>query len=124
MIGIRMIAGDKTAIQLPRNIEIYQDRVGKAPFERWRLKQKGNRGAAIDEALDRVRDGKTVKVKGYDGRVGAIILTWPTKLRIYFGLADDLTLVLLGGDEGSQDEDIEQAKVCWEDYLTRVQRDG
>ncbi len=119
-----MIAGDKTAIQLPKKIEIYQDREGRAPFERWRHKQKGNRGAAIDQALDRVRDGKTVKAKSYDGRVGAIILTWPTKLRIYFGLADDLTLILLGGDEGSQDEDIEQAKRCWEDFVTRGQEDG
>lgn len=114
-----MVANDKTATQLPKKIEIYIDSTGKSPFERWRGKQKGNRGAAIDQALDRVRDGETVKVKSYDGKVGAIIITWPTKLRIYYGLSDDNTVVLLGGDEDSQDKDIDQAKRFWEDYLIR-----
>ncbi|MDQ3232723.1 MAG: hypothetical protein M3Q07_12970 [Pseudobdellovibrionaceae bacterium] len=119
-----MVAGDKIAIQLPNKIEVYQDSSGKSPFEKWRQKQKGNRGAAIDEALDRVRDGKTVKVKSYDGRVGAIIINWPTKLRIYYGLADDNTVVLLGGDEDSQDTDITLAKRYWEDFVTRGDKDG
>lgn len=113
-----MVADDKTSIQLPKNVEVYQDATGKSPFEKWRKKQKGERGAAIDQALDRVRDGKTVKVKSYDGKVGAIVLSWPTKLRIYYGLADDNTIVLLGGDEDSQDKDIDQAKRCWEDYVS------
>ena len=48
-----MVADDKTAIQLPKMIEVYQDASGKSPFEKWRQKQKGNRGAALDEALHR-----------------------------------------------------------------------
>ncbi len=119
-----MVADDKTSIQLPKKIGVYQDSSGKSPFEKWRQKQKGNRGAAIDEALDRVRDGKTVKVKSYGGRVGAIIINWPTKLRIYYGLADDNTVVLLGGDEDSQETDINQAKRYWEDFDTRGNQDG
>ncbi len=119
-----MVADDKTSIQLPKKIEVYQDARGKSPFEKWRQKQKGNRGAAIDEALDRVRDGKTVKVKSYDGKVGAIIINWPTKLRIYYGLADDNTVVLLGGDEDYQNQDIDRAKGYWEDFVTRGDRDG
>ncbi len=43
-----MVSDDKTAAQLPKNIEIYLDMSGKSPFEKWRHKQKGNRGAAID----------------------------------------------------------------------------
>lgn len=119
-----MVSDDKTAIQLPKNIELYEDKAGKLPFERWRKKQKGERGAAIDQALDRVQEGKTVKVKSYDGKVGAIILNWPTKLRIYYGLKLDNTIVLLGGDEGSQTKDIDQAKSYWEDYLTREGNHG
>ena len=119
-----MVADDKIAIQLPKKIEVYQDTGGRSPFEKWRKKQKGSRGAAIDEALDRVRDSKTVKVKSYDGKVGAIIINWPTKLRIYYGLADDNTVVLLGGDEDSQNTDINQAKHYWEDFVTRGDHDG
>lgn len=119
-----MVSDDKTAIQLPNKIEIYQDQSGRSPFEKWRKKLKGNLGAAVDQALDRVRDGRTIKVKTYDGKVGAIVLTWPTKIRIYFGLDDDNTIVLLGGDENSQNKDIDQAKICWEDYISRGDEDG
>jgi putative addiction module killer protein len=119
-----MVADDKTAIQLPKNIEIYQDSSRRSPFEKWRNKLKGNLGAPVDQALDRVKASETVKVKSYDGKVGAIILSWPRKLRIYYGLLADNTIVLMGGDEDAQNRDIDQAKLYWEDYISRGDKDG
>lgn len=119
-----MVADDKIAIQLPKNIVVYQDNKGRAPFEKWRRKLKGNLGAAVDQTLDRVLKGETVKVKSYDGKVGAIILTWPRKLRIYYGLLDDHTIILLGGDEYAQKQDIDHACSYWEDYTSGGEKDG
>jgi putative addiction module killer protein len=38
--------------------------------------------------------------------------------RVYFGeCGNDLVVLLCGGDKGSQDSDIQQAKVYWQRYL-------
>jgi putative addiction module killer protein len=46
--------------------------------------------------------------------------------RVYFGEnGNDIVILLCGGDKDSQDEDIQQAKAYWQEYLNReeVQND-
>jgi putative addiction module killer protein len=39
--------------------------------------------------------------------------------RVYFGEnGNDIVILLCGGDKGSQDKDIQQAKIYWEEYLS------
>jgi len=124
MIGIVMVADDKAVIVLPKNIVKYKKKDGKSPFDQWFKKHcNSNIGASIDQALDRVRDGKAIKVKGY-GRVSAIILCWPRKIRVYYGTIKGTTVGLLGGDEFNQTEDIENARKYWEDYFSREEEDA
>lgn len=119
-----MVAKDKSAALLPSKIKKYVKDNGDCPFDRWRKKQRGHRGAAVDEALDRIAGGRAVKIKSYGGKIGAIILTWPTKIRIYYGLDDDATIVLLGGDDSAQSDDINRATDHWNDYLERGKENG
>jgi len=114
-----MVADDKIAIVLPTIVKKYVIKSGKCPFDQWMKKhKKSNIGVAVDQVLDRVESGYTVKVKAYGGKVGAIILSWPRKIRIYYGVDDDSTIVLLGGDDSDQTGDINNAKKYWKDYLS------
>ena len=39
--------------------------------------------------------------------------------RVYFGEnGDDIVILLCGGDKSSQDKDIQQAKIYWQEYLS------
>ena len=115
---MEMVAIDKKLVILPRNVKKYVKRDGKCPFDKWLEKQDQGAKAVIDAALDKVLAGTAVKVKSYDGRVGAIVLSFPKKLRIYYGIEDDDTIILLGGDERKQSDDINKAKEFWEEYIT------
>jgi putative component of toxin-antitoxin plasmid stabilization module len=115
-----VVADDKKLIKLPSDVEVYKSSDGSAPFNRWLKKQKGHRCTAVETALDLVKRGTAVKVKGYTGNIGAIILVWPTKMRIYYGVDPNTrTIILLGGDEAGQTEDLVKAQDCWNDYKSR-----
>jgi putative addiction module killer protein len=39
--------------------------------------------------------------------------------RVYFGEnGDDIVILLCGGDKSSQEKDIQQAKIYWQEYLS------
>jgi len=43
--------------------------------------------------------------------------------RVYFGRSRrQLVLLLLGGDKGSQTDDVKRAKAYWADYLEEIRR--
>jgi len=115
-----MVAADKIAVVLPSEIHVYKKIDGKSPFDKWLKKHsKSNIGASVDQALERVRCGKAVKVKSYEGKIGAIVLSWPKKIRIYYGVDSDNTIILLGGGESGQTTDIKNALGYWRDYCER-----
>ena len=114
-----MVAADKKLVKLPRDVRIYETSDGDRPFDHWLKKQKGNRNTAVKAAFQQILQGKAVKVKSYSGNIGAIVLFWPTKLRIYYGIDQDETIVLLGGDEDGQTADLDKSRAYWSDYKSR-----
>lgn len=110
-----MAAGDKIGIVLPINLKIYIDSDGNEPFTRWLKKQNKTTQHFVNTKLARVKQGKTVKVKAY-GPIGGIVLSHPTKIRLYYGLDADNTIMLLGGGAERQTRDIDKAKSHWQDY--------
>lgn len=110
-----MVAEDKTATILPTNIKVFIDESGRAPFNYWLKKQNIATQHYVMTKLSRVTQGKTVRVKSY-GTIGGIVLSYPTKIRIYYGLDDNNTILLLGGDSTRQSNDIMKAKTHWNNY--------
>lgn len=110
-----MATGDKIGLVLPINLKVYIDSNGNEPFTRWLKKQDKTTQHFVYTKLARVKQGKVVKVKAY-GPICGIVLSYPTKIRLYCGLDADNTIMLLGGGADRQSKDIEKAKSHWQDY--------
>ena len=106
----------------PRIVKELELADGKRPFARWfeRLRDVHAKAAI------RVRIAK-IEVEGHLGNyrvlgdsVFELKFTQGPGYRVYFGLdGDEIVLLILGGDKGSQDRDIKKAKSLWTEYLTR-----
>ncbi len=103
----------------PRVIDYYVDGRGREPFREWldALKDISTR-ARIKLRLDRLKLGNFGNCRSVGGGVFELKIDFGPGYRVYFGLAH-VVLVLCGGDKGSQESDIQQAKRYWMDYRSR-----
>lgn len=107
------------------NIVIYATSTGKQPFIDWKKRLDTKVSAIISARLARIRDGnfgdcKPIKNSGgiYEFRI-----SYGSGYRLYFGKSGTTIVVLLvGGDKGSQNRDIEKAKKYWLDF--KEQKNG
>ena len=116
-----MVARDKKLVVLPHRVMKYVDPDRNCPFDISYVKLRIPYQAAIDQSLRRVEDGEGVKVKAYS-RIGAIVLTYPAKIRIYYGLHDDRTILLFVGTEKRQNKDIKKAQEDWDEFSEDVEK--
>jgi putative addiction module killer protein len=112
-----IFGGILEAIQ--RELVIFLDRAGKAPFEIWLIGLKDVQGrAVIRKRLNRVRLGNLGDAKSVGGGVMELRVDFGPGYRVYFGEDGPRIVVLLcGGDKSSQSKDIENAKSFWAEYL-------
>ena len=103
-----------------RELVIFLDRNGKAPFEVWLISLKDIQGRAIiRKRLNRVRLGNLGDAKTVGGGVMELRIDFGPGYRVYFGEDGSRIVVLLcGGDKASQSKDIESAKKFWTEYLS------
>ena len=115
--GYAYLGGSLEAIQ--RELVIFLDRAGKAPFEIWLIGLKDVQGrAVIRKRLNRVRLGNLGDAKSVGGGVMELRVDFGPGYRVYFGEDGPRIVVLLcGGDKSSQSKDIENAKSFWAEYL-------
>ena len=106
-----------------KEIRLYKTDSGKEPFEDWltKIKDKTTK-ARIRRRLDRLSFGHEGDCKSVGGGVYELRLMFGAAYRIYYGKSGDIVIVLLlGGDKGSQEEDIKKAHEYWrasqEDWL-------
>ncbi|MFN8790613.1 MAG: type II toxin-antitoxin system RelE/ParE family toxin [Bdellovibrionales bacterium] len=103
-----------------RELVIFLDQNGKAPFEVWLISLKDIQGRAIiRKRLNRVRLGNLGDAKTVGGGVMELRIDFGPGYRVYFGEDGPRIVVLLcGGDKASQSKDIESAKKFWTEYLS------
>ncbi|HRW58918.1 MAG TPA: type II toxin-antitoxin system RelE/ParE family toxin [Chlamydiales bacterium] len=103
------------------DIEIYETVSGKCPFEHWFQKIKGiHTRAKILTRLDRLSLGNFGDCKPLKDGVYELRIHYGSGIRIYYGKTGNKVILLLcGGDKGSQNKDIFQAKEYLKDYLSR-----
>ena len=103
----------------------YQTEDGKEPLREWLLdlKDKVIR-TRIERRLERILEGNYGDFKSVGAGVLELRFFFGAGYRVYFAEdGDTLVLLLTGGDKSSQDKDIEQAKVYWQDYLSSKTQD-
>ena len=100
------------------DIQIYRDKNGNEPFERWLTSIRDNRTVArIDNRLKRVRLGQLGDHRSIGEGVFEFRLDFGPGYRIYFGrIGNQRLLLLMGGDKNSQAKDIARAKQYWKDF--------
>ena len=97
---------------------IYQDEIGKEPFNEWLDSINDIRTLArIDNRLERLRVGSFGDCKSLGGGVFELRLHFGPGFRIYYGRSgNEIVVLLTGGDKSDQTKDIQKAKRYWEDY--------
>jgi putative addiction module killer protein len=102
----------------PRELLNYETEVGKSPFEEWLLGLRDVAARAIiRKRLNRVRLGNLGNTRGLGSGVSELKIDFGPGYRVYYGEdGPKIVVLLVGGDKGSQDRDIEKAKAFWEDY--------
>ncbi len=104
-----------------KELRIYETTDGRRPFDEWLdgLKDKAIL-ARIVARLNRVALGNLGDVKSVGAGVSELRLAFGKGYRVYFAQEKDRIILLLsGGDKGSQERDIREAKVYLQDYRRR-----
>lgn len=104
-----------------RQLEIYLTEDGRAPFSEWVDTLRDEKAQAkIRVRLDRVRLGNLGDWAAVGEGVGELRIHYGPGYRVYFGqVGSTLVLLLCGGDESTQAQDIRTAQTYWRDYQRR-----
>jgi putative addiction module killer protein len=88
-------------------------------YEEWLEKLSKQAIAEVLKYIDRLEQGNSGKVKSLGSGVCELKIPRPTKLRLYFGYENaDEILLICGGGEKTQDNDIKEAKKIWRSYVS------
>ena len=101
-------------------LRYYLDLDGDSPFEEWLATLEFQAAAKVTTALVRLELGNVSNVKSIGSGISEIKIDWGPGYRIYFGRDGDVLVILLkGGTKKRQDNDINAAKLYWQDYKRR-----
>lgn len=107
---------------IEKEIRFYLTASGECPFEKWLRDQAPTGQQKIRIRLQRVAGGNLGNVKGVGDGVHELkfSIKGHPAYRIYFtNEADEILLLLIGGDKSDQHFDITTAKEYWHDYKER-----
>lgn len=101
-------------------IREYLDLQGRFPFRDWLEGLDKATRARIQAPVLRFETGNLGDHKHLDDGVWEARVMFGSGYRLYFGRdGDELVLLLIGGDKGSQRKDIARAVGYWKDYKER-----
>jgi putative addiction module killer protein len=106
----------------PKQIVFYADRDGNEPFQVWLADLRDTKGRRrILNRLLRVQQGNYGDVEPIGEGLSELRLFFGPGYRVYFGEdAGNIVVILCGGDKDSQSQDIENAKIYWQEYKTNA----
>ena len=101
----------------PKEIRIYEDEEGRAPFSEWMDRQEAPLYSRVMARLERVELGNLGDHRGVGDGVFELKIDFGPGYRVYFGLdGSELVVLLIGGTKKTQRRDIETAKQYWRNY--------
>lgn len=101
-----------------KELIIYQDENGNEPFTDWLNKLRDQKGRRrILTRLRRLEQGNYGDCEPVGEGVSELRMFFGSGYRVYFGEdANNIILIICGGDKGGQSKDIKFAKACWKEY--------
>jgi putative addiction module killer protein len=105
----------------PKSVLVYRAPDGRLPFDEWlRGRRDTNAVARILARIGRVRRGNLGDCKPVGEGVSELRVDYGPGYRVYLGQKGGTLVVLLcGGDKRTQERDIRQAQLYWNDYQKR-----
>lgn len=102
----------------PKDVIVYAGNDGNEPFTEWLYGLRDVMGRQrILARIKRLEQGNYGDCETVGDGVSELRLFFGAGYRVYFGEDEDNIVVLLcGGDKGSQQKDIKQAKIYWQEY--------
>ncbi|MGD0888285.1 MAG: type II toxin-antitoxin system RelE/ParE family toxin [Acidobacteriaceae bacterium] len=101
----------------PKEIRIYENEEGHAPFSEWMDRQEAPLYGKLMARLERVELGNLGDHRGIGEGVFELRIDFGAGYRIYFGLdGSELVVLLIGGTKKTQQRDIDTAKHYWRNY--------
>ena len=101
-----------------RIVKMYQRPDGTIPFTRWYKNLRDARGQQkILARINRMKLGNLGDHRSVGEGVTELRIAFGPGYRVYFGQeGEEMVVLLVGGDKGTQDDDIKTAKTYWESY--------
>ncbi len=97
---------------------MYEDENGKEPFTEWFISLKDIKGKErIGARIRRLSDGLYGDCEPVGKEVKELRIFFGPGYRVYFGEeADNVVILLYGGDKSTQKQDIQTAQGYWKEY--------
>ena len=102
----------------PKKILVYMDEYGNEPYTQWFIGLRDKKSKSrIESRLQRLAAGLYGDCESVgEGVFELRMFFWPG-YRVYFGEdAENIVVLLCGGDKSSQKRDIKMAKAYWQEY--------
>ena len=104
----------------PTRVIVFAEKNGNEPFTQWLYDLKDSVGLKrILIRITRLEQGNYGDCEPVGEGVSELRMFFGPGYRVYFGEdAENIVVLLCGGDKGSQQQDIKKAKAYWQEYLT------
>ncbi len=104
----------------PARVIVFAEKNGREPFTQWLYDLKDSVGRKrILIRITRLEQGNYGDCEPVGEGVSELRMFFGPGYRVYFGEdADNIVVLLCGGDKGSQQQDIKKAQAYWQEYLT------
>ena len=110
-------------VTTPKRVIVYTSDNVKEPFTEWIYGLKDVMGRKrILARVSRLQQGNFGDCEPIGDGVSELRMFFGSGYRVYFGEhGGNIVVLLCGGDKGSQNKDIQQAKAYWKEYLSHEQ---
>lgn len=104
---------------------MYETREGTRPFDNWLRSLRDSRARQrVRTRINRLRLGNFGDYKAVGDGICELRIDYGAGYRVYYGrVGDRIVILLVGGDNRTQDRDIETAREYWADYKARESED-
>ncbi len=104
-------------------VKEYVDESGKSPYAVWHDRLNARAAVKVATALYKLEQGNFSNTKGVGAGIFEFKIDFGPGYRIYFGKdGGRIVIILGGGTKKRQRQDINTAKIHWQDYKTRKRK--